>query len=243
MKQFTTPRLALLVAFAALSLLFIDRFTTRVEADGETKAPALGPASSLILESELGETITLKVDDKRLAWGDQPTKRVNSVAYVHIGKGLAGLLQGESFIEENQALQEELIAAMQSITEAFETVQAKMQGITPDDPEFEAINQEGQAVLQQRERFTQQANTAKAMLGAEQLERAYRELVDAVNVVADRLEIDTVHRFIPTDDSFEIKPSPGAFQAAMLQIRLRSVLRYPEDIDITSEVMEELGIE
>ena len=67
--------------------------------------------------------------------------------------------------------------------------------------------------------------------------------VDAINVVADRLDIDTVHRFIPTDDSFEIQPGPGAFQAAMLQIRLRSVLRYPEDLDITSDVLEELGIE
>jgi len=243
MNQFTTPRLALLVALSALSLLFIDRLTTRVEADGDTKAPVLGPASSLSLESESGETITLQVDEKRLAWGDQPTKRVNSVAYVHIGKALAELLQGESFIEENQALQEELLAAHQSITDAMAAVQAKMQGITPESPEFEAINQEGQAVLQQRERFTQQANTAKAMLGAEQVERAYRELIDAVNVVADRLEIDIVNRFIPTDDPFEIKPAPGAFQAAMLQIRLRSVLRYPEDIDITSEVMEELGIE
>jgi len=243
MKQFTIPQLALFVAIAAISLLYAARFTTHAEADGEIKAPALGPASSLSLESESGDTITLQVDEKRLAWGDQPTKRVNSVAYVHIGKALAELLQGESFIEENQALQEELLAAHQSITEAMEAVQAKMQGITPDDPEFEAISQEGQAVLQQRERFTQQANTAKAMLSAEQVERAYRELIDAVNVVADRLEIDIVHRFIPTDDSFEIKPGPGAFQAAMLQIRLRSVLRYPEDLDITSEVMEELGIE
>ena len=243
MKQFTIPQLAIFVALAALSLLCIARFTTPAEADGEIKAPVLGPASSLTLESELGETITLKVDDKRLAWGDQPTKRVNSAAYVHIGKALAELLQGESFIEENQALQEELLAAHQTIAEAMAAVQAKMQGITPDDPAFEAISQEGKAVLQQRDRFTQQANTAQAMLSAEQAERAYRELVDAVNVVADRLEIDTVHRFIPTDDLFEIKPGPGAFQAAMLQIRLRSVLRYPEDIDITSEVMEELGIE
>jgi hypothetical protein len=29
----------------------------------------------------------------------------------------------------------------------------------------------------------------------------------------------------------------------MLQIRLRSVLRYPEDIDITSDVLNELGLE
>jgi hypothetical protein len=115
--------------------------------------------------------------------------------------------------------------------------------LTPDDSEFEAISKEGQGLLQQRDMLIQQANAAKATLGAEQVERAYRELVDAINVVADRLEIDMVHRFIPTDDPFEVQPGPGAFQAAMLQIRLRSVLRYPEDIDITSEVLDELGIE
>jgi hypothetical protein len=185
----------------------------------------------------------MTVEDKQISWGDSPTKRMYSAAYVHIGKALSGLLKGESYLEENQSLQEELLAAMQSITEAFEVVQEKMQGVTPEDPEFEAISQEGQAVLQQRERFTLQANTARAMLGAEQAERAYRELVEAVNVVADRLEIDTVHRFIPTDDDFAINAGPNAYQAAMLQIRLRSVLRYPEDIDITSEVMEELGLE
>ena len=128
MKQFTIPQLAIFVALAALSLLCIARFTTPAEADGEIKAPVLGPASSLTLESELGETITLKVDDKRLAWGDQPTKRVNSAAYVHIGKALAELLQGESFIEENQALQEELLAAHQTIAEAMAAVQAEDAG-------------------------------------------------------------------------------------------------------------------
>jgi soluble cytochrome b562 len=217
--------------------------TPRAGAEDEAKAPALGPASQLTLENEDAESITMQVKDNRLAWGDEPQQRIRSIAYVHIGKALGALMQGDSYVEEQQSLAEEMQEAQLAIAEVLEAMQEKMQGITPEDPEFESINHEAQAVLQQRDRFVQRANAAKATLGAEQVERAYRELVDAVNVVADRLEIDTVHRFIPTDDSFEIQPGPGAFQAAMLQIRLRSVLRYPEDIDITGEVMEELGVE
>ncbi len=234
---------AIVVLAAAVLVLMSDRLTGQAGAKDDAKAPSLGPASQLTLENENAETITLKVEEKRIAWGDQPQQRIRSIAYVHTGKALGALMQGESYVEEQQLLTEEMKEAQQAIADAFEAMQEKMQGITPEDPEFDSINQEAQAVLQQRDRFVQQANAAKATLGAEQVERAYRELVDAVNVVADRLEIDTVHRFIPTDDSFEIQPGPGAFQAAMLQIRLRSVLRYPEDIDITEEVMEELGIE
>ena len=104
MKQFSTPRLALLVALAALSLLFIDRLTTRVEADGDTKAPVLGPASCLTLESESGETITLQVDDKRPAWGDQPTNCVHIAAHVNIGMSLAELREREMYISDAQGL-------------------------------------------------------------------------------------------------------------------------------------------
>ena len=243
MNQRAIPRITMLVAFAVTGLLLVDRYLPQAGADDAAQPPSLGPASSLTLENEDAESVTLTVADKRIAWGDTAQKRLYSVGYVHIGKALSELLQGESYIEENKALQEELQTAQQSLMEAFQSVLERMDGLTPEDAEFEGISKEGQGLLQQRERLIQQANAAKATLGAEQVERAYRELVDAINVVADRLEIDMVHRFIPTDDSFEVQPGPGAFQAAMLQIRLRSVLRYPEDIDITSDVMEELGIE
>ena len=243
MKQLSMHRLTMLAALAVTTLLLVDRFMPQVGADDKTQAPTLGPASALTLENEDAESLTLTVADKRLAWGDTSQKRLYSVGYVHIGRVLSALLRGESFIEEKEALQEELQAAQQSLMEAFKSVQERMEGLTPEDSEFEAISREGQGLLQQRDRLIQQANAAKATLGAEHVERAYRELIDASNVVADRLEIDMVHRFIPTDDPFEVQPGPGAFQAAMMQIRLRSVLRYPEDIDITSEVLDELGIE
>jgi hypothetical protein len=243
MKQFSLPRLTVSLTMIVVALYAGSLMTSPVDANDAIQAPKLGPASSITLENTDAESIVMQVVEKRLSWGKSPQKRVYSVGYVHIGKALSELLKGESFIEENQVLQEELQGAQQSLMEAFQSVQERMQGLTPDDSEFEAISKEGQGLLQQRDMLIQQANAAKATLGAEQVERAYRELVDAINVVADRLEIDMVHRFIPTDDPFEVQPGPGAFQAAMLQIRLRSVLRYPEDIDITSEVLDELGIE
>ncbi len=239
-----TTDTALLTAVAtALLLLGADRLMTSAGAEDKVAGPSLGPASSLTLENAEAESITVRVEEDRLAWGAHPQQRVHSVAYVHIGKALAALLQGASYQEELTQLNEELADAQQAIADAFEAMQEKMQGVTPDDPDYEVIGQEGQQLLQQRDRFVQQANAAKATLGADQVERAYRELVDAVKVVSDRLGIDTVHRFIPTDDPFEVAPGPQAFQNAMMQIRLRSVLRYPEDADITGNVMEELGIE
>ncbi|MDP7029595.1 MAG: OmpH family outer membrane protein [Phycisphaerales bacterium] len=239
----TAKSAMLLLAIATSVLLLSDRFLATSEADDAVEAPALGPASRVTLENTEAETLTLQVESNRLSWGKEPQQRVHSVAYVHIGKALAALLQGESYQEEHQMLDDELAEAQQAIAAAFEAMQEKMQGLTPEDPEFEAVTQEGQALMQQRDRFLQQANAAKSTLSAEHVERAYRELVDAVNVVADRLEIDIVNRFIPTDDPFEFKTGPNAFNQAMMQIRLRSVLRYPEEIDITEEVMEELGIE
>ena len=239
----STKSTILLIAIATSVLLQSERFLTITGADDAVEAPALGPVSKLTLENSNAESITLEVDSKRLSWGKEPQQRIHSVGYVHIGKALAALLQGESYQEEHQVLNDELSEVQQALAAAFEAMQEKMEGLSPEDPEFEAATQEGQALMQQRDRFLQQANAAKATLSAEQVERAYRELVDAVNVVADRMGIDTVNRFIPTDDPFEFQPGPNAFNQAMLQIRLRSVLRYPEEVDITEEVMEELGIE
>lgn len=235
---------AVLLAVAMLMIMMTSsRWAESAQAEDDASPPTLGPASKVLLENAEAETITLSVNNERVSWGDTAQKRIYSQAYVHIGKALQALLQGASYREEQERLGEELRDTQQAIGEAFAALQERMQEVGPEDPEAEEINQQAQQLMQQRDRFIQQASAAQSTLQAEQVERVYRELVDAVNVVADRMGIDTVHRFIPTDDAFEIQPGPQAFQNAMLQIRLRSVLRYPTQIDITDEVMEELGIE
>ena len=64
-------------------------------------------------------------------------------------------------------------------------------------------------------------------------------MIDAVEVVADRNDIDTVYRFIPTDEAFEAD-NPDQ---AMVAIRLRTALRYPDELDITDDVMDELSLD
>ena len=75
-------------------------------------------------------------------------------------------------------------------------------------------------------------------MGAEQFERAYRELVAAVETVAEKESIDLVYRFYPTAKPFETE----RMGEALSQIQSRVFLKYPEAIDITPEVMKALNL-
>ena len=61
----------------------------------------------------------------------------------------------------------------------------------------------------------------------------------AVDVVAERRNIDLVYRFVPTEREFEaLTPD-----VAEKEVFLRAALRYPEDLDITNDILEELSLE
>ena len=76
-------------------------------------------------------------------------------------------------------------------------------------------------------------------LAADHIERAYRDLVAAVEVVAARRSIDIVYRFIPTGNKFKAANPPQSYTG----VRARVVLKYPPQLDITDGVMEELALE
>ena len=59
-----------------------------------------------------------------------------------------------------------------------------------------------------------------------------------MEVVADRLDVDVVYRFIATSDPFQSQNVEGA----VTEVRLRTVLRYPEGLDMTPEVLRELNL-
>ena len=74
---------------------------------------------------------------------------------------------------------------------------------------------------------------------AKQMQESYDEIIEAVNVVSERMNIDIVLRFIPPDGEFE----GGTPDSTIMQIRLRSALRLPDGLDITDEVLSELGLD
>ena len=231
----TTYRLSGLFLLALTAALLL-----RPQAEGEFAGPTpLGPASELVLEGADTKTITVKVDDNHLAWGTAATHRLYSEGYVSIGGLLDALMATDSFIEERKQLSEQVQGDEQRISAAIEAIRNQIDGLTEDDPARPGLIEEGRALFQQRQSFLQTAQQAQSKLAGEQLERAYRELIDAVKIVAESKKIDIVHRFIPTDDDFK-----GTGHAeALTEIRLRNLLVYPEALDVTSEVADELGVE
>ena len=201
----------------------------------------LGPAASLTLlsEDEDVEKVVLRNRGGRLAWGDADHDIAHSVAYVHIGTILSQLMESETFTEDRQRMIDDLEEAEQEYTGRLNALTERMNELDPESSEAAELYEQGSAIYQEYMEWQEEAMTRRGALDAEQLEEAYRELIEAVEVVADREGIDTVYRFIPTGDPFDAK-NP---EQAMMAIRLRTALRYPEELDITDSVIEELSLE
>lgn len=230
-----TQQLCVLVLLALIAGALL-----RTEAGAEFAGPTpLGPASELVLEGDDTKTITVNVDDGHLAWGTAATHRLYSEGYVAIGNLLDALMSTDSFVEERQQLSEQVQEDEQRLSTAIEAIRSQIDGLETDDPARSGLMEEGRALFQQRQSFLQMAQQAQSRLAGEQLERAYRELVEAAKIVAESKKIDIVHRFIPTADDFK----GTAHTEALSEIRMRNLLVYPEALDITSEVADELGVE
>ncbi|MHC4947752.1 MAG: OmpH/Skp family outer membrane protein [Planctomycetota bacterium] len=202
-------------------------------------ADELGPADGVVLSGD-DEDLVLRNRDGRLGWGDDgPIHRAHSVAFCHIGKVLAQLVDADELVEERTLLRDELQEVEEDYKTRIDEIRRRVEGMDPQSPETQQAMEEGNRLLQEYGQWGTEVQRRQALMQADHFERAYRELVSAVNVVADRQDIDIVLRFIPPDMPFET-PNPDA---AMTTIRLRTALRYPAALDITPEVMEELSLE
>ena len=214
--------------------------TTRV-AQAETLEwlSELGPAETIRITRKDGSDLVLRNTDGRLSWGEEGTHRAHATGLVYIGAVLRQLMDSEVFVEERENLNAELREREEAILAERQTLEERYAEITPDDPGIEDARREFNQLRAEYEQFREAANARVAQLTADQLEQAYRELVAAVNIVADEKGVDIVNRFIPTDDPFEAANADQALAA----IRLRSLLRYPKSIDLTADVLDELALE
>lgn len=200
----------------------------------------LGPTDGVVLAGEDGgEDLTLVNKNGRPSWGDEPYQRTHAVAFVHIGKILNHQLSSDAYEEDRAILRDEYEEQEQEYTDQLKTLNEQIQGLGEDDPDRQIMLQKGSKLYQQFQQWMQQMSMKQDSMAAKHLEDAYRELVTAVDIVADRMGIDLIYRFIPTDAPFKAR----ALEQATMAIRLRPVLRYPEGLDITLEVMEELSLD
>jgi Skp family chaperone for outer membrane proteins len=186
-----------------------------------------------------GDPLVLRNREGRLSWGAQPQHHAYSIGFVHIGDVLRKLMDAEVYREEMENLQVELREREEEWNERMRAFRDEFADVTPEDENADAVAQQWRQLQSERDQWQRGSMQRMGEMASDQLERAYRDLTAAVGVVADRRNIDVVHRFIPPEDEFEAT-NPDQ---ALLAIRLRSVLHYPESLDITADVLEELSLE
>lgn len=227
------------LALSTAALVFALRGTPTPSAFASSPlANDLGPADGLLLATEAGkDALRVAAKDGRISWGDRQTNRAWSVAAVDIDRVMRKLLDGTSYTEKRNELKEKITKAEGEFQKRAEEIQAKFpipQGGQPPAEGAQAFQQ-----LQQEYRMFREGISAEGeKLTAEQFESAYRELVAAVETIAEKESIDLVFRFQPTADPFDSKSSGESID----RIRARTFLKYPAQIDITADVMKALNL-
>lgn len=217
------------------TLLFASVITTAVIGGDDTGK--LGPIDSITLAGE--KDITIQNTDGHIAWGDEKTNRVWSIGFMETGKALSQLLQADHFLDARDELNEELKDQITDGRELMESLQEEGNSIDPESPDAPAFRQRWEGAYGEFQKLQKLVAETRAALMAEQMQSAYNEILEAVNVVSERKNIDMVLRFIPPDGDFGM-PTPDA---VIMQIRLRTALRLPEGVDITEDVLTELGLD
>ena len=231
-------RTLVIVALVVAAVAILRPTTSPSIADSMSRSfETLGPAESLELTGD--PSLMVRNTEGRIAWGDEPTARSWSIGAVHIDRIIKKLLQTEDYSVEREEMETELKEIEAEFNERAQGIQGEYGDIGEEDPAFPEAQGRMQALMQEYQQFTQVSRGRITMLEAEQLERSYRELIEAMEIVADQRSIDFVYRFIPTSEPFGTQSS----EQAMLQIQLRTFLKYPDAVDITQHVLDELDLE
>ena len=228
--------LIVLALVAATAALLRPQPTPSIADSARLAAEALGPASSLELEGE--KPLVIRNEEGRIAWNDEATSRAWSIGAVHIDRIIKEMIQSEVYAGERQDLESELRELDSEFSDRQQSIQDEFGEIGEEDPNFPEAQARMQGLMQEYQQFAQMAQGRMAQLQAEQLERSFRDLFEAIEVVADKAQIDLVYRYIPTSEPF----LNSSVEQAMLQIQMRPFLRYPDSIDLTAKVLKELDL-
>ena len=204
---------------------------------GSDESGKLGPVDSITFSGT--EELILKNSGGHVSWGNEKTSTAWSVGFMETGKALSQLLQAEHFLDERNELNEELNGQISEVRALLATLRKEGESMDPDDPDLPTFRKQWEQLYGEFQNLQKIGAEARALLIAQQMESAYNEILEAVNVVSERLHVDLVLRFIPPDGDFE----QGNPDSTLRQIRLRTALRLPEGIEITDDVLSELGLD
>ena len=233
-------RISIYAILALLAIAVVSRpsgLTPTAGADATAPEEVLGPVDRLVLDGPEGP-VDVKAVGNGVGWGDSPYQRSWSMATVDVPKLVRSLMESDRFDEDRAELREEAEAQSLEFQERFEEFQEANAEVTPESPEFPEVQATYQAMMQEYQKWQQGTMAIQQKLGAEQIETAFKEMVEAIDIVAEEEKIDIVLRFVPVDQPFDAE----MMDAANVQVQRRSILHYPDTIDITAKVEQELGL-
>jgi Skp family chaperone for outer membrane proteins len=229
---------SLLAALAAVNGVFVLSSTGRTAfAEASAWLADLGPADSLKL-SDGDKELVLRNKKSRLSWGEGEFRQTYTIAFIDISKVLNPLMDAAALKEDREKLDKELQGTETDYKSKLDAFGEEIKNLDRQSPEGQAKLAEARKVYQEYMEWGQKSMEQRNKLHAQQLEKSYKELVSAVDVVSEKLGVDIVLRFIPTEKDFTAEDP----ESALTEIRLRTAVKYPNALDITSEVMEELSI-
>ena len=209
-------------------------------ADADENAElTLGPAERITLSGDGARDVILRNRGGHLAWGDTDSATAQTTAFVHIGKVLPQLMDSETYAEEREDLLDDIAEQDESYRSQLDEIRDRLDELDEGTGDFDDAYEDGRQLFVEYRTWQQEAMRRRAELDARQLEQAYREMIEAIEVVAEEQSIDLVLRFIPVNEDFEA----GNPDEAMLAIRMRTALKYPKGLDITTAVLEEMSLE
>ncbi|MCI0674604.1 MAG: OmpH family outer membrane protein [Phycisphaerales bacterium] len=229
----------LLVVLTAGNFLFLLSSPGRTAiADAAAWLGELGPAEAVKLTDGEKE-LALRTKSGRLAWGDGDFRQSYTVGFVDISRALNPLMETQAFTDEREALRAEFESAEKDFRAKLEALDQQIRSLERESPEAREKVEEFNRIQEEAREWFRGAVTRRNELDVKHYQQAYRELTSAVNVVADKLGVDIVLRFIPTDKEFKSLDA----EQALTEIRLRTAVRYPEKLDITTDVLNELSLQ
>ena len=218
-------------AFVALSVSGTPAIATRMVSSD------LGPADALILSGSDG-AVTVTNQGGRMSWAESPTSRAYSIGCVFIDPVMKGILSSGRFSDVRQKFDDEARIQGEEFERRSKSLQEKYPDLKPEDPNFEIARRDFKALQVEYEQWLAALQKIQSKHMAEQVQNAYREMIAALEIVADRKKIDFIYRFVPPDRPFESVD----LSDAMMQVQGRPFLRYPAATDITEELSKELGL-
>ena len=205
---------------------------------GGDETGVFGPVDTITLGSG-NDSVNITNRDSRIAFGEATTSTVWSMGFMEVGKALSQMMEASHFVDARTELQQNLEERLQEARDVLDIIMEEAQALPQDSDEHPAMRQRWDQAMGEFQQLQQIATEQQGALFASQMIEAYEEIITAVEVVAENKNVDVVLRFIAPDEPIETS-NPDV---AIMQIRLRTALAYPKGIDLTDDVLTELGLE